>query len=145
MNLALADVHEHVGVREPLHRTLERRLSSRLLWLLGRDRRITSSVRVREQRFPAKVVLEHLTFRDGYDSIVVEPEPTPVGRGLDQDKVVTAVHVSRVHENSVQFVVERFRSISFRIEVRGEVDFEGEFMSIVDLCEHGPGRQIGTP
>lgn len=46
---------------------------------------------------------------------------------------MTSVNVSRVNEDSVEFVVVRLGSVSFRVEVRGEVDFEGELVSVVDL------------
>lgn len=124
----LADVHEHVRVREPLHRALHRRLRARLR-VRRRDR-----VPVRRERaLAAKVVLEHFAVRDGDDAVVVEAQPATIRRRLDQDKVVTAVHVARVDQDAVQSVLVRLGPVRLLVEVRLEVDLERELMPVVDL------------
>jgi len=43
------------------------------------------------------------------------------------------MNVSRVNENAMKFVIVGFGSIGFGIEVRREIDFEREFVTVVDL------------
>lgn len=128
VHAGLADVDEHVRVREPLHGALDRGLGAGLR-VRGLDR-----VTVRSERsLTTKVVLEDFAVRDRHDAIVVEAEPTTVRRRLDQDKVVAAVHVSRVHEHAVQPVLVRLGPVCLFVEVRLEVDLERELVPVVDL------------
>lgn len=120
---ALANVNEHVSVREALERAgLERGL--------GRGRVLLP---IREQALAAEVVLEHLGVRDGHDAVVVEPEPASVDRGLDVHKVVPAVHVARVHEHAVQLVIVRLGTVRLLVQVRLEINLERVLIAVVDL------------
>ena len=87
---ALADVHQHVRVREPLHGAHLSALTLLLLLLLrGRDDRA--------EGLAAVVLLEHFLVRHGCHAIIVELEPPLLRVGLDERKVVATVEVAGVH------------------------------------------------
>lgn len=120
-DLGLANVDEHVSVREPLHRALERRLRRRMCRA------------VRSETLATKVVLEDLAIGNRDDAIVVEAEPATLGGGLDVDKVVAAVDVARVDEDAVELVVVALRAVGRVGEVLTQVNLEGVLVAVVDL------------
>ncbi len=89
VDVAFANVDEHVGVGEALHGAHGR---------TGAD--LCCGMAVGD--FAAEVVFEHLLLGDGRDAVVVELEPVAISLGLEQGKVVTAVQVARVDEDAVQ-------------------------------------------
>lgn len=119
-DLGLADVHEHVRVGESLHRSLGRRLG----------RRVDSAV---DEALSSVVVLEHLAIRDGDDTVVVEAQPSAIGRGLDVDEIVATVDVSRMDEDAVELVVVALASVGFVVQVLSQVDLQRVLISVVDL------------
>jgi hypothetical protein len=85
------------------------------------------------EHIPAIVVLEDLLVCHRRHSVVVKLEPPAVLLRLDERKVVSAVEVARVHENAMQLVVVRDRTVRRLVEELFEVDRERELVSVIDL------------
>lgn len=88
----LADVYQHVRVREPFHR-------SDLIPL----QRLRNAV----QRLTTVVLLKHLPVCDRRDAVIVELQPAGLAVRLDKCKVMTAMEVAGVHEHAVKLVHPR--------------------------------------
>ena len=121
IHLGLPDIDQHVGVGELLQRTC-------LCPLVRRNQAIKYVATV--------VVLEHLFIRHRRYPIIVEFEPPAILLRLDQSKVMTAVQITRVHEDAVKLVDARLRPILFFVQELREIYREGEFMAIVDLEQY---------
>ena len=115
----LVDVHQHVGVREPLHRP---DLIPLCLWNYA------------IQGLPAVVFLQDLPIRYRRDPVVIEFEPAGFPIGLNERKVVPTMEVTRVYEDAVELVFPRFGPVGCLVEEFVKVDFEREFEAIIDLC-----------
>lgn len=92
INRTLANVHEHVRVREALHR-------AHLVSLHGWYEAI--------EGLAAVVLFQNLTVGHGSHAIVVELEPPCLAIGLDQSEIVATVEVSRVDEDTMELVNPR--------------------------------------
>jgi hypothetical protein len=104
---ALPDVDEHVGVGEALRR----------------PRRIPREVgRRRADDLASVVVLEDLLVGDRRDAV-----------RLDEGKVVTAVEVAGMDEDTVELVLVVLGEVGSFVEVLGQVDLEGVLVSVVNL------------
>jgi hypothetical protein len=115
---ALPDVDEHVGVGEALRR----------------PRRIPREVgRRRADDLASVVVLEDLLVGDRRDAVVVVLEPLSVLLRLDEGKVVTAVEVAGMDEDTVELVLVVLGEVGSFVEVLGQVDLEGVLVSVVNL------------
>lgn len=124
VEIALADVDEHVRIGEALGR------ASGVAGGVG----VRVGGRVGQARdLAAVVVLEDLLVRDGRDSVIVVLEPLAVLLGFDESEVVAAVEVAGVDEDAVEFVDIRAGSVGVLVEVLAEVELERELVSVVDL------------
>ena len=114
----ITDVHQHVGVREPLHRP-------NLIPLCLGDNTV--------QRLPTVVLLQNLPVCHRRHPIVVEFEPPSIPVWFDEGEVVSAVEVTRVYEYTVKLVFPRFGPVGRLVEEFVKINLEGEFEAIVDL------------
>ena len=119
VNSALADVHQHVRIREALD-------GSELL-IPRLDRGIPVG------RFATIVIFKDLLVRHGSNAIIIILEPFSLPIRLDKSKVVSAMQIARVNEDAMQAVEVRFGPVRGLVQVLLEVDLEGEFVPIVDL------------
>ena len=94
---ALADVHQHVRIREALDGP---NLLSPCL-----DRSITVG------RFATIVIFKDFLVCHGCNAIIVKLKPSGFSIGLNQSEIVSAVQIARVDEDAVQVVEVRFRSV----------------------------------
>jgi hypothetical protein len=117
--LGLLDVYQHVGVGKLFQ-------TPRLLSLMLGHQTI--------DRVATIIVLEDLFVRHWCHAIIVELEPPSVLLGLDERKVVPAVQVARVDEDTVQ-VIPVVLVLGGRrvVQELAEVDGEGEFVAVIDL------------
>lgn len=115
----LTDVHQHVCVRETLHRT---NLSALHRW----DRAAVHDL--------ATIVLfENFPISDGGDAVVVELQPPCLAVRLDESKVMAAVEITGVHEHTVQLIHPWVCTVCTLLEELAQVNLVGEFMTIVYL------------
>ena len=114
----LTDVHQHVSVREALHRTN--------LVALHRWHEAV-------QRLAAVVLLQNLPVGHRRHTIIVELEPPCLPVGLDQRKVVTTMEITGVDEYTMQLVHPRLGLICSLIKELLEINLEGELVAVVDL------------
>jgi len=114
----LVDVHQHVGIREPLHRP-------DLIPLCLRDNAI--------HWLPTIVLLQNLPVRHRRHPIVVEFEPAGVPIWFDEGEVVSTVEVAGVYEDTMKPVLPGFGPVSRLVEEFIKVNLEGEFEAIIDL------------
>lgn len=118
---ALTDVHKHVSVCKTLHR-------AHLVPLHGGNKTI--------EGFTAVILFQDLPISYWRNTIVVEFEPPCLAIGLDQSEVVTTMEVTRVNEDTVQLVDPGWRLVRRLVEELSEVNLEGKFVTIIDLCAH---------
>ena len=118
INSCVADVHQHVGVREPLH-------CPNLVPLCLRDNTV--------QRLSTIVLLQNFPVCHRCHPIVVEFEPPGFPIWFDKSEVVSTVEVTGVHEHTVKLVLPGFGPVGRLVEEFVKVDFEGEFEAIIDL------------
>ena len=114
----LADVHQHIGVREPFHG-----LGDRLLCL--RHETI--------QRIPAIIFLQHRVVHYRRNPVIVKFEPPGFQIWPDESKVAAALIVTGVNEDTVKFVLPGFGPVSRLVEEFVEVNFKWVFEAIADL------------
>ena len=125
----LADVYQHVSVREALH-------SADLIAL----QRLWNAV----QGFATIVLLQHFTISHRSHTIVVKLEPSRVAIWLNQSKVVPAIHVTRMHQNAMELVhpvlrlgwtfVDKFSKVNFKREFVTIVNLQGKPLSVSKTC-----------
>lgn len=120
---SLADVYQHVSVREALH-------GAHLIAL----QRLWNAI----QRFTTIVLLQHFAVGHRSHTIVVELEPSRVAIWFNQSKVVTAIHVTGMHQDAMQFVYPILRLGWTFVDELSKVNLEREFVTIVYL----EGRSI---
>lgn len=92
IDLALADIDQHVRIGEPLHRPCLVSLKS---W------------RDTIQRLTTIILLQHLTVSHRRHPIVVKLEPSGLVIRLDESEVVTAMEITRVDEHTMKLVDPR--------------------------------------
>lgn len=115
----VTDVHQHIGVRKPLHRP---DLIPLCLW--------NNTI----QWLSAVVFLQNLPIRYRCNPIVIEFEPSGFPVWFNERKIVPTVEVTRVYEDAVEVVFPRFGPIGCLVEELVKVNFEREFEAIIDLC-----------
>lgn len=114
----LANVHQHVSVRETLH-------GANLIAL----QRLWNAV----QRFATIVLLQHFAISHRSHTIIVELEPSRVAIWLYQSKVVSTIHVTGMDQDTMQLVYPVLRLGWALVDKFSEIDLEREFVAIVDL------------
>lgn len=114
----LADVYQHVSVREALH-------GANLVAL----QRLWNAV----QRFAAKILLQHLAISHRSHTIIVKLEPSGVAIWFYQRKVVSAVHVTGMHQDAMQLVYPILRFGRTFVDKFSKVNLKREFVTIVNL------------
>jgi len=114
----LADVHQHVSVREAFH-------GANLIAL----QRLWNAV----QRFATIVLLQHFAISYRSHTIIVELEPSRVAIWLYQSKVVSTIHVTGMHQDAMQLVYPILRLGWALVDKFSEIDLEREFVAIVNL------------
>ena len=113
-----ADVHQHIGVREPL-----RGLGDRLLCL--RHKTI--------QHLPTIIFLQHFVVRYWRNPVIVKFEPPGFPIWFDESKIVPALTATGVNEDPMEFVLPGFGPVSRFIEEFVKVNFKWVFEAIVNL------------
>ena len=114
----VADVHQHVGIGEPLHRP------DLIPLCLGDDP---------VQWLSTIVLLQNFLIRHRRHPIVVEFEPPGLPIWFNKSEVVSAVEVTGVYKYTVKLVLRGFGPVSGLVEEFVKVNFEGKFEAIVDL------------
>lgn len=122
----LTDVHQHVGIRGPLHCT------NLIPQCLG-DKT--------GQRLSA-IVLQNLAVCHRRHPIVVEFQPPGMPIWFDESEVLSVVQVTGVHEYTVEHILPGLGPASRLVEEFVKVYFEREFEAIIEL--RGGVRIIGT-
>lgn len=89
IDLALADINQHVRIREPLHRPC-------LISLKSGHNAV--------QCLATIVLFQYFTVSHRRHPIVVELEPSSLVIRLDESEVVTAVEITRVDEYTMKLV-----------------------------------------
>ena len=114
----LADVHQRVGTRDPLHRL-------HLIPLRLRDSPV--------QRISVVVLLQNLPVRHGCHPLVIRFEPPGMWTWLDESEVSPIVEVARMCEHSMKLVLPGSGPVSCVVEKFVKVDVEREFEAIIKL------------
>jgi hypothetical protein len=118
INRRLADVDQHVGVREPLH-------CSDLIPLCLRHNSV--------EWLSAIILLQDLAVRHACHPVIIKLEPRGSPIWFDESEVVSTMKVTGVNEDTVELVFTGLGPVSRHVEEFVKVDFEGEFETIVDL------------
>ena len=85
------------------------------------------------QGFATIVLLQHFAISHRSYTVIVKLEPPRVAIGLNKSKVVSAVHVTGMHQDAMQLVYPILRLGWTFIDKFSKVNLEREFVTIVYL------------
>lgn len=106
-SFARSNVDQHVSVGEALHGTLER-------WFAPRMDAVN--------HFSTVILFKDLLISDMHHPIIIKAQPSSICGRLDEDKVVTAVNVSGMNQNSVKVIDPTLALISISVQIRAQID-----------------------